>query len=305
VASSGSTKPSPAADSIINGSKENVDNSVHSEMEKWKHWNNDNEVRKSTGQDGHSGPSKADLESSSHSCKVEERPPSVAGGARIEKSKAPFVMGTGISVPEKNRDLDGINFKENIRAPPIAESLMASQSPSPRRFQPLTFGGPLRALKPSPLIIGPSELYTEDAGHTPLRSRFRSMLDSSAVSSVPATPIQGEHGKSPFELRPSAAKVSFEQPDQHVPRVDPITPGGDRALKWPLGLTNNKPSDTSFLHELDWKLHQAAKSDTPEVPEPARSENGDSSGEPEREIQLKPALNFGSPFGAAHCGKGI
>lgn len=243
--------------------------------------------------DKHSGASKTAFFSPSHSPKVEEQPPNSTEGVQKEKSKAPFVMGTGISVPVKSMDLDGINFKENIRAPPIAESFMAA---------------PRRVLLPSPIFECERLRFTGGAGHTPLKTQLQTNLDSNAMSSGFATPIQEDHGKLPsLEQCPSVAEDSLEQPDQDAPRMDPDPHGGDRQLKWPLGLANDQSGDESFLHQLDYKLIQVEKSKTDEVPEPARPENDGSSGEPEdmEDIQLKPALNFGTPFGSAHCGKNI
>lgn len=141
-------------------------------------------------------------------------------------------------------------------------------------------------------------------------------MDSSAVSSSLVTPIYTDPEKSPREPHTSAAKLPSERAYTEVPRLEPDRDGGDAELKGPLSLKNNNREDKIFLRELDSKLLQAAKSMTAEEPDNAKkhdskddvgshqsqSQPGD---ELEPELQLKPSMNFGSPFGAPYCGKGI
>lgn len=265
------------------------------------------EVWRGSGEKGSSGPTKPSLDTPFNPSNGEGRLRSIEGNASSEKSKAPFVMGTGISVPEKDKDFEGINFKENIRAPPIAESLMASHSATPLRFQSPTRGILTEGAKPSSLLAAPPDLFSKDAGHKPRASQVDLKMDSSAVSSSLATPIHTDPEKSPREPHPSAVKITSEQVYKQVPSDGN---GGDPELKGPLGLKNNNLEDKIFLRELDTKLLEAAKSITVEEPVKSKKDNsrddvGFHQPEPEPELQLKPSMNFGSPFGAPYCGKGI
>ena len=243
---------------------------------------------------------------------------SIGESGSSNNSGAPFVMGTGISVPGKDqeRDFDGILFKENIRAPPIAESFKAARLGSPFRFQPSTRETPPSSSMPRPSFAGPSGMLTTDPGHRASASQAVMTMVSSTLSTSLATPVQTDAGKLPREPHPSAAKLPSERAREHVPQVESDKDSGDPELKSPLGLKNNNVEDKVFLRELDSKLREAANA--MKTDEPGKSKEHDSKDDartrqpqpgPESEVepalQLKPSLNFGSPFGAPYCGKGI
>ncbi len=268
-----------------------------------------NEVWRGASAKGKTAVTKASRDSSIDSSKVDERLPHGAEDASSGKSKAPFVLGTGISVPGNDKDLDGINFKENIRAPPIAESLMASQSPTPLRLQSPARGIPATGLKPSPLLFVRADLNTKGAGHASTASQAVGTVDSTALSSSLATPVQMHQQTSPPEPRPSAVKYPSGRVERYLAPLEQGSGGGDTELKGPLGLKNNNLEDKVFLRELDSKLLEAARSRTVElVGQINRSDNSADDldlDQREPELQLKPSMNFGSPFGAPYCGKGI
>lgn len=196
-----------------------------------------------------------------------------------EEPTTPFVMGTGISVPPNDGSFEGILFKEPIRAPPIAES-----------FRPLHLQTPAHGTQvsgPRPVLGSPIEFHTKDAGRTPSMKQVLYDVECSATSSSLVTPTQ-------------------------------MAPRGDVELKAPLGLKNNNAEDRVFLRELDTKLQEAVNSRV--SPEPGKPEKENVSREPEQQpkpdanpstdpdldhLPLKPSLNFGSPFGASYCGKGV
>ena len=276
------------------------------------------EVWRGTGGQSSARSAKSVLDPPSDTFKPEGRLRTKEGKVPSESYKAPFVMGTGISVPNK-ADFEGINFKENIRAPPIAESLMASQLASPLRFQSPTRGIPPAGAKPSSLLAAPPILPSTDPEHEPSTSQAIAKADSSAVSSSLVTPIYTDPEKSAQEPHPSAVKLPSERAPEHVPRLEPDRDGGDSELRGPLSLKNNNLEDNSFLRELDSKLREAAKSMPAEEPDKPKDNSKDNVGsrqpqsqpehemelEPEPELQFKGSMNFGSPFGAPYCGKGI
>lgn len=230
-----------------------------------------------------------------------------AGKASTERSKAPFVLGTGISVPEKGGDLEGIPFRETIRAPPIAESFMASQSSAsfPYPSQPVEapipvtkskLGSPIQFLSPEDLELLKEErtrkirkslekLHLEKANkQASMRGDAEQSAHASCSSGVklPSEPVGGHHPAEAFDEVHSSA--------------------GDVALQEPLGLKNNNLDDRIFLTELDTKLLHAALCRTIEALESLEPEEDKRSAQSDLEadlgVKLKPTMNFGSPFGS-------
>lgn len=243
---------------------------------------------------------------------------SVGESGPSNNSQAPFVMGTGISVPGKDqeRDFDGILFKENIRAPPIAESFRAARLGSPFRFQPSTRETPPASSMPRSSLPGPSGILTTDPGRRASASQAVMTLVSSSLSTSLATPVQTDAEKLRREPYPSAAKLPSERAREHVPRQESDKDSGDAELKSPLGLKNDNVEDKGFLRALDSKLREAAnamKTDEPDKSKEHASKDDAGTRQPqpgpesevEPALQLKPSLNFGTPFGAPYCGKGI
>lgn len=305
------------------------------------------EVWLGTGGQSDSKPTNISEVSSSHVSKQAERRGGIAESGPSKDSNATFVMGTGISVPRKDqmRDFDGILFKENIRAPPIAESLRAMQSVAPDHFQSVARGIPAADAKPRTLL--PSPMLPDGTNAEP-PPQVPPEWDSSAVSSTLATPVRTDPKKLSREPFPSAAKRPSERAHEDVPRLKSDKASGDVELKGPLGLKNNKAEDSVFLRELNSKLNEAAKardaheadkskehdskagnaeeadkskehdSKARDVGEASKSKEHGSKedvgirkpqpgveSEVEPALQLKPTLNFGTPFGTPHCGKGV
>lgn len=244
------------------------------------------------------------------------------------KAKAPFAMGHGISVPDP-REFDGIRFKENIRAPPIAESFKANQLASPFRYR-----SPTVALSPSD-----AKFFTSSATQTglPITDASQGPSEFYVVikpDSIEVSPTQKVPEKSSRGSQPSAANLQSERALEHTPvrtvyRFDRYE--SDPELTGPLGLKNNNQEDAIFLRQLDSRLAEAAKAQA--VDEPDKSEqqqmskidsgnrrprsrsepNPQTEPEPRQELeqepgpgpQFKPGMNFGSPFGGPYYGKGI
>lgn len=152
----------------------------------------------------------------------------IAESGSSKDAKATFVMGTGISVPtiDQMRDFDGILFKENIRAPPIAESFERIQSLAPDHWQSVARGLPATDANPRGLLPSPILPDGTDAGL------------------LPKVPPE-------WESTPESSR-------EDVPSLEPDEDSGDVELKGPLGLKNNNVEDKVFLRELDSKLNEAA-----------------------------------------------
>lgn len=136
------------------------------------------------------------------------------------------------------------------------------------------------------------------------------------MSTSLATPTRTDPERLSREPHPSAAKLPSERANEHSPLLVSDKDSGDLELKGPLGLKNNNLEDKGFLRELDSKLLEAANArKADEADKSKRQDSEDDVGfhdpqpepdlEVEPELQLKPSMNFGSPFGAPYCGKGI
>lgn len=245
---------------------------------------------------------------------------SFAGKASPERSKAPFVLGTGISVPEKGGDLEGIHFRENIRAPPIAESFMASQSSSSAPY-PSTPGGVPKPVT-NPRLGSPIQLLTKEQLLSQDRTRrIRKSLKKFELEAANKTaamikagrlpgPMQVDPPQSLQESCSSAVKVPSESVGGFYPAEalnELYTSAGDVELKEPLALNNINLEDRIFLSEVDSKLTNAALSNRLEPREDVRPEEDNSPAQmdldSELEVELKQSMNFGSPFGAPYHGK--
>ena len=295
------------------------------------HVRTDNEVGLGTGGQSDSKPPNISKVSSSRVSKQEGRRGNVAESGSSKDFNGTFAMGTGISVPRKDqmRDFDGILFKENIRAPPIAESFRAMQSVAPDYFQSVARGIPAADSKPRTLL--PSPMLPDGTEAEPL-PKVGPEWDSSAVTSTLATPIRTNPERLSREPFPSTAKMPSERAHEDVPRLKSDKDSGDLELKGPLGLKNDQAEDRVFLRELNSKLNEAAKArDAHEAdnskehdPKAGNSQEADKSkehdskddvgirkpqpgveSEVEPPLQLKPTLNFGTPFGTPYCGKGV
>ena len=222
---------------------------------------------------------------------------------------------SSISGIKIDKNLDGINFKTTNLAPTtvqnaIIPTLTSPRSPSPSQTPPGTL--PL----PSNKLEMPIDLYTKDAGHTPL-ARYTFSADGPSSDSGVLTPKQPEIERPPLEPRATTIKTPSERSDSYFPVAediaaeDPPPPGEDPELKGPLGLQNSPGEDKHFLNELDLKLLQASKSKAFSLRKDEAAgldkENSGDVGQPEHEPQLriKRSMNFGSAFGAKSCGKGI
>ena len=246
-----------------------------------------------------------------------------AGKASTERSKAPFGLGTGISVPEKGGDLEGIPFSEYIRAPPIAESFMASQSSASFPYPSQVVAAPIPARKPklgSPIQFPSAEDF--DLLKEERRGKIRKSLEklrlekankqaSMRQTGYYVTPKRMDSEQSAHESSSSGVKLPSEPVGGHHPveAFDEVnSSAGDVALQEPLGLKNNNLEDRIFLNELNTKLLHATLSRTIESLEAIESLEGikpaedNPSAQPdlesELEVKLKPTENFGRPFGA-------
>ena len=207
-----------------------------------------------------------------------------------------------------NENLDGIIFKQNPKISSISQSLMTPQSPSPSQSTSSAHLYPKTDVALTSLLTEPYDIYTKDAGHTPIAPRHNHQLDGSATLSVLVTPTKPENEKPPFEPHTSILRPPCERSDSYFPSVD--EENGEVELKEPLGLTNNSHADKDFLEELNSKLHAARfdtlgslESNSTEQP----TEEGPSIDEPEPEppLRIKKSMNFGAPFGSAHYAKGL
>ena len=226
-------------------------------------------------------------------------------------SHKPSISGSDI-----DKNLDGINFKSSS-VPPVADrDIMTPQSssvhsPSPSRVSPGTIELPSSGLTAS------EDLYTKDAGHTPLarRTYFSTDGPASASSSGAATPTQPEIERPPLEPNTSSIKLPSERSNSYFPPPEDDSDDPDPELAGPLGLTNEKGEDKRFLNELDSKLLRAARSEShgspavagaPDLAGPSKEQEKDfEQPEPEPKLRIKRSMNFGSAFGAKNCGRDV
>ena len=235
-------------------------------------------------------------------------------GARLK----PSINGADI-----DKNLDGITFKTGGLAPGVVKNIMTPQSPSPVHASPSKISPGTISL-PSNTREAPEDIFTKDAGHTPLARR--SYFNNDGPGSTDAeTPTQPELERPPLEPHTTAVKLPSERSDSYFPPVpdepEPID-NEDPELKGPLGLTNDASKDSQFLSALDSKLEQAAKSspssdnlDSPAVPGASSNTTHDQGGgddvpdfeQPDHEprLRIKRSINFGSAFGSKSCGRGI
>ena len=236
-----------------------------------------------------------------------------------------------VSGAEIDKNLDGINFKSSILPAIPTKKVMTPQSPSPGTSSP-PFFSPGAIELPSRRFEARLDLYTKDAGHTPRAHHID--LGGASSEDNGETPTQAETNRPPIEPHGSFAKLPSERSDSYFPEVEDEARNEkennvsqtdefedvrdesrdeDPELKGPLGLDNSKGEDDPFLHELDSKLLQAARSEAFGPPNTALDTEDSSTNDeaafeqPEQEpkLRIKRSMNFGSAFGAKTCGKGI
>ena len=281
-------------------------------------------------------PTRTFSESSENSSILEGRQlPSIAednAEKQSEQDRGPSIDGSTI-----DKNLDGIILRPKAILPSIAKSI-SPHTPSSLHSPSSGHTSPKHLDLPSTSNLKPEDLYTKDAGHTPLARDIVPDADnnSTAASSNQATPTIPEQGRMPAEPRPS---VSFVRPpNERANSYFPSAPiveesDGDTELKEPLALKNEGKDDNSFLNELDSKLLDVAKH-SPQPPDGTDNPSGDNStsgagedkakdeiganekedgddaksldeGDSEPQLKIKRSMNFGSVFGARSCGKGI
>ena len=238
-----------------------------------------------------------------------------------------------VSGAEIDRNLDGINFKSGILSPESAKRIMTPQSPSPRTPSPSHLSPKTRELRSS-VFHALFDPYTKDAGHTPLPRRINFNADGASSDGYGATPTQPEVERPPLEPHSSFVRAPSERSDSYFPVTEDesqdekdSTVGQegefrdredksrdeDPELKGPLGLNSSGGEGSPFLHELDSKLEQVARTKTSIPPStgldaetsPAKDDEDFEQPEPEPQLRIKTSMNFGTPFGAKTCGKGI
>lgn len=240
------------------------------------------------------------------------------------------------SVPgaEIDKNLDGINFKSKTLSPVPIKNIMTPQSPSPRTSSPSRLS-PKTIQLPSFDLEAPLDLYTKDAGHTPLARRTYINADGPSSDGNGATPTQPETDRPPLEPHVSFARLPSERSDSYFPEVEDEAwdekdnsvdekqkprDGEDKSrdedleLKGPLMLDSSEGENNSFYRGLFSKLTQVADeleaSGSPDVgsneeTSPDKVEEDFEQPEHEPKLRIKRSMNFGSAFGAKTCGKGI
>lgn len=240
------------------------------------------------------------------------------------------------SVPgaEIDKNLDGINFKSKTLSPVPTKKIMTPQSPSPRTSSPSRLS-PKTIQLPSFELEAPVDLYTKDAGHTPLARRTYFNADGPSSDGNGATPTQPEIDRPPLEPHVSFARVPSERSDSYFPEVkdeawdekdnsvgeeqkprdgEDKSRDEDPELKGPLILDNSEGKNNPFYQGLFSKLTQVANemeaSGSPGVgldkeTSPGKVEEDFEQPEHEPKPRIKRSMNFGSAFGAKTCGKGI
>ena len=270
-------------------------------------------------------PTRTFSDSPNQATKLENRLPSIAediptrslrqsNGNGVKTQGAALKSSTNELQSDKN--LDGINFKSNNFTPTNGKNIMTPQSPSPLSPSP-SVASPSTIQLPPSILKAPPDLYTKDAGHTPLARRANPDDDdiASNPSSSAATPTQPETERPPLEPHVTKVRPPNERLDSYFPVIESNPNDADPELKGPLGLTNNRGNDENFLNQLDSKLQRAARSDAAEAsavagasdsnkPAAAAEENFE---QPEQEprLRIKRSMNFGTAFGAKGIGKGL
>ena len=240
---------------------------------------------------------------------------------------------SSVSGAEIDRNLDGINFKSRVLSPASAKRIMTPQSPSSGTSSPSHLS-PKTIDLPSSVLNAPLDPYIKDAGHTPLPHRTNFNADGASSDGNGATPTLLEIERPPLEPHASFVKAPSERSDSYFPVVENESRDGkdstmgqegefrdredesrdeDPELKGPLGLDSSGGEGNPFLHELDTKLEQVARTKTSVPPSvgldaetsPAKDDEDFEQPEPEPQLRIKRSMNFGSAFGAKTCGKGI
>lgn len=257
---------------------------------------------------------------SNHSARPDSRLPSIAEHSRRASFRDSSSQNTLKHKPSINglptdKNLDGINFKSSGLPAETVKDIMTPPSISPKSPSPACLSPDIMAMPPVKLGA-PENLYTKDAGHTPLARR--TYFNNDGASEI-ATPIQEneqpEVERPPLEPCTTCVKLPSERSDSYFPAPPDPPEDQDPELNGPLGLTNNQGNDNRFLNELNNKLLQAARSETYEPPAVAGAsednvvndnrENDFEQPEHEPKLKMKTSMNFGSVFGSKKCGKGL
>ena len=254
-------------------------------------------------------------------------------GRKDSSDVQPGLHRPSLSGVDIDKNLDGITFKSSPLSAASTKKIMTPQSPSPGTSSPSRVS-PGAIQLPSSKLEDPPDLYTKDAGHTPLARRPYFNADGASSEGDKATPIQPEIERPPLEPHVSFARLPSERSDSYFPVVedesrkekdsstDPKnryrdeeaeSRDEDPELKGPLGLHNSIGEDNQFLHEVDSKLLEAAKSEASSPhsagldghASPAKNEEDFDQPEHEPKLRIKRSMNFGSAFGAKDIGKGI
>lgn len=254
-------------------------------------------------------------------------------GGKESSVMQPGPRKLSVSAAVMDKNLDGINFKSGILSSGPVKKVMTPQSPSPRTSSPSHVAPGILQL-PSSKIVAPFDLYTKDAGHTPLVRRTYFNTDGASSESNEVSPMQPETERPPLEPQVSFRKLPSERSDSYFPVAEDEScdekdgPGDqkdksqdwedesrdeDPELKGPLGINDSEGGDKQFLLELDSKLVQAARSKANSPPSVASDKGGSldtdekdfEQPEHEPELRIKRSMNFGSAFGSKTCGKGI
>jgi len=270
-------------------------------------------------------PTRTFSDMSNQPAKPESRLPSIAekvnirdrrDSQQIKSENQGPIHKPSINGSEIDKNLDGINFRSSSVAPDIVKNIMTPQSPSPGSASPSRIS-PATIDLPPPGLTASEDLYTKDAGHTPLARRGYFTTDgaASAPSSDAATPTQPEVERPPLEPHTTSVRPPTERSDSYFPAAEDNSNDVDPKLSGPLGLTNEEGEDKQFLSELDSKLLRAAQIDIFEPPAVAGASNMVGSAkeeekefeqpEAEPKLRIKRSMNFGSVFGARNCGKGF
>lgn len=255
-------------------------------------------------------------------------------GCKDPSDIQPGLRKSSVPGAEIDKNLDGINFKSKTLSPVPTTKIMTPQSPSPRTSSPSRLS-PKTIQLPSFDLEAPLDLYTKDAGHTPLARRTYFNADGHSSDGNGATPTQPETDQPPLEPHVSFARAPSERSDSYFPEIEDEAwdekdnsvdeeqkprDGEDKSrdedpeLKGPLILDNSEGKNNPFYQGLFSKLAQVADemeaSGSPGVgleKETSRDKVEEDFEQPEHEpkLRIKRSMNFGSAFGAKTCGKGV
>lgn len=254
-------------------------------------------------------------------------------GRKDSSDVQPGLHRPSLSGVDIDKNLDGITFKSGPLSAASTKKIMTPQSPSPGTSSPSRVS-PGAIQVSSSKLEDPPDLYTKDAGHTPLARRTYFNADGASSDGDKATPTQPEIERPPLEPHVSFARLPSERSDSYFP----VTEDGSREekdsstdpknryrdeeaesrdedpeLKGPLGLHNSIGGDNQFLHEVDSKLLEAVKSEASSPHSAgldghaslAKNEEDFDRPEHEPKPRIKRSMNFGTAFGAKDIGKGI